>query len=170
VVLVVAVVVGAVVVLSDDSDTEGDQVAKGLAPSSTNSPAAPSAGGETPSAEALDSVEPDSNDNVPEDVVDSFLTASVSADCDTLGEVLAEWDEQSVETCRNNRTPNPNPAEVLDIRFEDYFQEPDPTQADMEPGTAVVVATMAYNQGPGDWTFWLRLDDGLWRIYLDIPA
>jgi hypothetical protein len=178
IVLVVAIVVAvavAVVALGGGDDTDGaGSPASGRSETSDTraGPADDSGGGPgasgAPGAAATSGDEPDANGNLPVDVVANLLTASTEADCETLAASLSGWTEEDVATCRSTRTPNPNPATVLNVELEGFYPEPDPDRPGMEPGTAVIIATMDYNRGPGDWEHWLRLEDGVWKVYNDI--
>jgi hypothetical protein len=129
---------------------------------STSEPAGAAANG------AISVEESDANGNRPTDVVRNLREASVKADCETLAESLAGWDEEALTNCRANRKPTPDPATVQNVEFEGFYPDPDPARPDMEPGTAVVIVNMDYKQGPAEWEHWLRLEDGAWKVYTEL--
>jgi hypothetical protein len=147
----------------DASDVPVGSQTTNLIPTEQHTPA----GGSATSTTSGD--ERDANGNRPTDVVTNVLNAFSTADCETLAESLAGWDEEALADCQANRKPTPDPATVLSVELEGFYTDPDPARPDMEPGTAVVIATMDYERGPGEWEHWLRLENGKWQVYADVP-
>lgn len=119
-----------------------------------------------------ESAEPDANDNLPEDVVADLYAAIASSDCDSMREALTEslWTEdgnlseaEAMDQC--SQLP-PQDTAISEVLFAGLYHEPDPTQPEMVPETAVVVGTVETpGVEPFGTVFHLILEDDLWKIY-----